>query len=69
MGTGEQNIFVCPRQSLLIKTHSHLYPEDINEHANTLLLNLWDNVIPIFKICDLNFDTKIDILDVLHLPY
>ena len=67
MGTGGQNIFVSPRQSLLIATHSHLYPEDINEHANTLFLNVWDNVIPIFKLGDLNFDTKIDILDVIHL--
>ena len=28
---------------------------------------MWDNVIPIFKLGDLNFDTKIDILDVIHL--
>ena len=51
----------------MIATHSHLYPEDINEHANTLFLNVWDNVIPIFKLGDLNFDAKIDILDVMHL--
>ena len=67
MGTGGQNIFVSPRQSLLIATHSHLYPDDINEHANTLFLKMWNNVIPIFKLGDLNFDSEIDILDVIHL--
>ena len=28
---------------------------------------MWDKVIPIFKLGDLNSDTKIDILDVIRL--
>ena len=67
MGTGGQNIFVSPRQSLLIATHSHLFPEDMNEHANSLFLNVWDYVIPIFKLGDLNTDLIINVFDVIHL--
>ena len=67
MGTGGQNIFVSPRQSLLIATHSHLFPEDMNEHANSLFLNVWDYVIPVFKLGDLNTDLIINVFDVIHL--
>jgi len=67
MGTGGQNIFVSPIHNLLIATHSHLYPVDIEEHANTLFLNIWDNVIPIFQLGDLNNDTKINIFDIISL--
>jgi CubicO group peptidase (beta-lactamase class C family) len=67
MGTGGQNIFVSPRHNLLIATHSHLYPENINEHSDTLFLNIWNNLIPIFKLGDLNTDTKIDIFDIIKL--
>jgi len=67
MGTGGQNIFVSPRHNLLIATHSYLYPDDINEHANILFSNIWDNVIPIFKLGDLNTDTTIDIFDIIQL--
>ena len=67
MCTGGQNIFVSPRQSLLIATHSHLFPEDINDHSNSLFLNVWDHVIPVFKLGDLNTDLIINVFDVIHL--
>ena len=67
MGTVGRNIFVSPKENLLIATHSNLYLDDITERANTLFLNVWDNVIPNFELGDLNSDSKIDILDVMHL--
>ena len=67
MGTGGQNIFVSPRHNLLIATHSNLYPDDINEYSNTLFLNIWNYVIPIFKLGDLNTDAIINIFDIIQL--
>ena len=67
MGTGGQNIFVSPRHNLLIATHSNLYPDDINEYSNTLFLNIWNYLIPVFALGDYNEDTIIDIFDVLHI--
>ena len=67
MGTGGQIIFVSPKHKLLIATHSHLYPEDAIDHENKLFYAIWDYLIPIFKLGDLNNDTLINIIDILKI--
>ena len=39
----------------------------IYEYANTLFLNIWNYVIPIFKLGDLNTDAIINIFDIIQL--
>ena len=39
----------------------------MNEHANSLFLNVWDYIIPVFKLGDLNTDLIINVFDVIHL--
>ena len=67
MGTGGQIIFVSPKHKLLIATHSHLYPEDAIDHENNLFYAIWDHLMPIFKLGDLNNDTLINIIDILKI--
>ena len=67
MGTGGQIMFVSPKHKLLIATHSYLYPEDAIEHENKLFYAIWDYIIPIFKLGDLNNDTHINIIDILKI--
>lgn len=67
MGTGGQIIFVSPKHKLLIATHSHLYPENAIDHENKLFYAIWDYLIPIFKLGDLNNDTLINIIDILKI--
>ena len=67
MGTGGQNIFVSPRHNLLIATHSYPYPDEIDQYSNVLFLNIWNYVIPIFKLGDLNADAIINIFDIIQL--
>ena len=67
MGVGGQNIFVSPRHQLLIATHSYSFPENIVDYENKLFFALWDSVIPVFKLGDLNNDTIIDIYDIIIL--
>ena len=67
MGTGGQIMFVSPKHKLLIATHSHLYPENAIDHENKLFYAIWDYLIPIFKLGDLNNDTLINIIDILKI--
>ena len=67
MGTGGQIIFVSPKHKLLIATHSHLYPENAIDHENKLFYAIWDYLIPIFKLGDLNNDTQLNIIDILKI--
>ena len=67
MGTGGQIIFVSPKHKLLIATHSHLYPENAIDHENKLFYAIWDDLIPIFKLWDLNNDTQLNIIDILKI--
>ena len=67
MGVGGQNIFVSPRHQLLIATHSYSLPENIGDYENKLFFALWDSVIPVFKLGDLNNDTLINIYDIIML--
>ena len=58
MGTGGQKYF-CQSKAKSIDCDSFpSFPEDINDHANSLFLNVWDYIIPVFKIGDLNTDLK-----------
>ena len=67
MGTGGQIIFVSPKHKLLIATHSYLYPENAIDHENKLFYAIWDYLIPIFKLGDLNDDTLINVIDILMI--
>ena len=60
-------MFVSPKHKLLIATHSHLYPENAIDHENKLFYAIWDYLIPIFKLGDLNNDTLINIIDILKI--
>ena len=55
------------RHQFLIATHSYSLPENIGDYENKLFFALWDSVIPVFKLGDLNNDTLINIYDIIML--
>ena len=52
---------------MCIRDSSYLYPENAIDHENKLFYAIWDYLIPIFKLGDLNNDTLINISDILKI--